>query len=454
MRPPQATASPSEAAEGEAATAATTISTGRDRRSSSTSASSASSTPRPTPVATLSPAQLAANADLASRFRGNLILAPLTRVGTLPFRALCAEFGAPVTFSEMSFARPLARGDRVERTRMRKHASEQCYGFQFTTNNIGEGLAAARLAADAGAAFVDLNAGCPIHEATRRGLGAALLRSTRKLATLVAGIAEGSPLPLTVKIRTGLSADAINVEDTVAALSKAGAALVTIHGRDQQQRYKRSANWDLIARVAAAHAPALPVVGNGDVLAHWEVAQRLALTPSGVMTGRGALTCPWMWKDLADGRAWLPTAAERVGVYRRLIALFKEYAGADERGWKKVQYFLPSHFDFLHRWRPWPDAVYGPGGPAFDPDRPLMGRRLAIADPALGESLAELSPLERMLRCADSGAHAALIAAIWGADSDADAVRACEAAAAEGLAGWEEAARAAEREADDGMAGG
>jgi tRNA-dihydrouridine synthase 3 len=433
------------------------VSTGRDR--------SATPTPRPTPVAALSPSQRDANTDLARRFAGNLILAPLTRVGTLPFRALCSEFGAPVTLSEMAFARPLARGDRVERTRLRKGPGEACFGFQFTTNNIGEGLAAARLAAEAGASFVDLNAGCPIHEATRRGLGAALLRSTRKLATLAAGIAEGSPLPLTVKIRTGLTANSVNVDDTVAALAMAGVAAVTIHGRTQEQRYKRAADWGAIARAAATH-PTLPVVGNGDALAHWEVAARLTITPGGVMTGRGALMCPWMWKDLADGRAWLPSTAERVAVYRRLMCGFRDYLGNDEKGWRKAQYFLPSHFDFLCRWRPWPDDVYGPGGPGHDPDRPLMSRRLPVADPLLGETLAELSPLERALRCADAGAHAALAAAMWGAGSDAEAVRSCEAAAVEGLAGWEEAARAADRGAqdedgrgggggrDDGMAGG
>lgn len=84
-------------------------------------------------------------------------------------------------------------------------------GVQIATNNVGEGVAAARMAADAGAAWVDLNCGCPIYEATRRGLGAALLRNPLKLGRLVAGIAEGSPLPLTVKVRTGLSASDINL---------------------------------------------------------------------------------------------------------------------------------------------------------------------------------------------------------------------------------------------------
>lgn len=37
------------------------------------------------------------------------------------------------------------------------------------------------------------------------------LRNPRKLGRLVAGISEGSPLPLTVKIRTGVSSGSINL---------------------------------------------------------------------------------------------------------------------------------------------------------------------------------------------------------------------------------------------------
>lgn len=54
-----------------------------------------------------------------------------------------------------------------------------------------------------GAAWLDINCGCPIYEATKRGLGAALLRKPTKLAKMVAGIAAQVDLPITVKIRTG-----------------------------------------------------------------------------------------------------------------------------------------------------------------------------------------------------------------------------------------------------------
>lgn len=61
------------------------------------------------------------------------------------------------------------RGDRVERARLVKAPNEKCFGVQIATNQISEGAAAAALAKEAGASFVDLNCGCPIYGA-RHGL--------------------------------------------------------------------------------------------------------------------------------------------------------------------------------------------------------------------------------------------------------------------------------------------
>jgi tRNA-dihydrouridine synthase 3 len=238
---------------------------------------------------------------LAAQFAGQMILAPLTRGGNLPFRRLCADFGCNVSMSEMVFARHLVKGDKRERARLRRGPNEGVYGVQIATNNAEEGARAAVLAADAGADFVDLNCGCPIHEATRRGLGSALLRNPRKLHNLVAGIAEASPLPVSVKIRIGVDSSRINVREVTAGLREAGAAAVTIHGRTAEQRYQKSADWGLIrtvvddnAAVTAAaaagggvaqggsgqrvDAPHMPIVGNGDILTHYEARQRMELS--------------------------------------------------------------------------------------------------------------------------------------------------------------------------------
>ena len=53
------------------------------------------------------------------------------------------------------------------------------------------------------------------------------------------------------------------------ALQNAGAAAVTIHGRTMEQRYKRAADWGLVQQVAQDLS--VPIIGNGDVLTHYEV---------------------------------------------------------------------------------------------------------------------------------------------------------------------------------------
>ena len=59
----------------------------------------------------------------------------------------------------MVFARFVAKGNPVERARLRRHPSEKLFGVQIATNQIAEGITAGRMAADAGADFIDLNCG-------------------------------------------------------------------------------------------------------------------------------------------------------------------------------------------------------------------------------------------------------------------------------------------------------
>jgi tRNA-dihydrouridine synthase len=68
-------------------------------------------------------------------------------------------------------------------------------------------------------------------------MGAELLKRPTKLAKLVHGIVLASPLPVTVKIRSGESEGRINAARVVELLQSAGAAAVTIHGRTKEQRW-------------------------------------------------------------------------------------------------------------------------------------------------------------------------------------------------------------------------
>ncbi|GAX82719.1 hypothetical protein CEUSTIGMA_g10145.t1 [Chlamydomonas eustigma] len=379
------------------------------------------------------------NKTLIDELRGELILAPLTRGNHAPFRKWCVELGCKVTMSEMAFAKPLLKGDRVERARLLKGESEHCYGFQIATKTISEGLEAARLARENGARWIDLNCGCPIYEATRRGLGAVLLRKPRSLAKLVHGIAKDSELPLTVKVRLGESEKKINVERVVKLLSAAGAASVIVHGRTMEQRYRKPADWQAISRVSNSSECA-PVIGNGDILTQFEASRRMKESGClAVLVGRGALIKPWIFKEYREDKELNPSSEERVSMYRRLYSLMKEHFGDDDIGRRKAWYFAPWHHSFFHRYRAFPESVYQ----ERSLQHPLIMTRTDSFDPLMGEgSVHDLTPVERLLRNANENAHDAIANVLWEAASDAEAMQKLEVLQLEKGYVWEQEVKA------------
>ncbi|GMH87030.1 hypothetical protein TrVE_jg13491 [Triparma verrucosa] len=325
-----------------------------------------------------------------------MILAPLTRGGNLPFRRLCCDFGCKVSMGEMIFARYLLQNDPVERARLRRSSNEHCFGVQIATNDAEEGVAAMKLAREAGADFVDLNCGCPINEATRRGLGSALLRNPKKLGDLVERMTRGTPdIPLTVKIRLGTSDNCINVLDVADHVTAAGAAALTIHGRSAMERYSSAADWEKIEEVKNAVGSRIKVIGNGDIVSYAEGQRRIATSGvDGVMVGRGALESPWIF----DENGWEPDAAQRVNIYRRLAVYMKEHFGDDARGKRMASYFLPWHFEFLCRHRP---------------GKVSLQDRLSEFD--------DMPPLESLLACKNPAAHKRIADILWESGADTDA---------------------------------
>jgi tRNA-dihydrouridine synthase 3 len=341
-------------------------------------------------------------------FAGKLWLAPLTHGGHLAFRRLCVEFGADVTVGEMALVRNLLRNKSGEFALLRSHAAEPCFGAQIADRKPETLAEGTRIAAARGARFVDLNCGCPIGAVAGRGLGAGLLLKATRLARLVEAMRGAVEVPVTVKLRTGWREGHENVTELARVCEEAGAAAIAIHGRTREQRYSRAADWDLIGRVAAERG--VPVVGNGDILTHYEATERWTRSgAASLMIGRGALIKPWIFREIREGRSWLPTPEERLAVLWRFVELLRDHFGADERGRRRILGFLPWHMDFFCRYRPLPEEEFG----AQSREHPLIQTRHPI-----GEGLA---PLEALLRDPRPEVHARLSEALLDSTSSEEA---------------------------------
>ncbi|MCR9244900.1 MAG: tRNA-dihydrouridine synthase family protein [bacterium] len=347
-------------------------------------------------------------------FSGRVFLAPLTKGGNLPFRRLCLAHGCEVTMGEMAYARQVVRKSRSELALLRKHQDETCFGVQLAALKPDESVAAGLAAVEQGASWVDINCGCPIRDVVRRGMGAVLMKKTNTLVRVVEAMARELPVPVTVKLRLGWSLDSQNVSEVARLAEEAGAAAIGIHGRTREQRYSRAADWEAIGRVASERG--VPVIGNGDLLTHYETERLWQQSGvASVMIGRGALIKPWIFREIAEGRAIEPTAEERLAIYFDFAAKLKEHFRDDEKGRTRAMRFLPWHFGFFCRYRPFPREQFE----ASSLEHPLIQTRR--------EPDQDLSTLEQLLRDPRDEVHERLAGLLWdAADVDAAMVAADE----------------------------
>ena len=286
---------------------------------------------------------------LADRLPGALVMAPMTKGSNLPYRQLCVELGARITMSEMTVARRLKQKRKGEFALIRRAPGEPFFGVQLAGTNPEEMGWAAALVESHGVDLVDINLGCPIDHFTRKGLGASIGRQPKRIRRIVDAMKRSvQHVPVTAKIRLGWNDDDLNYLDQATAAVDGGADAITVHGRTRNARYRLAADWDAIARVAAA-VP-VPVIGNGDMLFPHEVeSARERSGCAAVMAARGVLIKPWLFREVSEGYLDLDGEA-RVAIYRRYVTLALAHWGGDEYGRQRVREFLRWHVGFWCRY--------------------------------------------------------------------------------------------------------
>lgn len=225
-----------------------------------------------------------------------LFLGPMEGITDIPFRKLVRKHGCHVTCTQMIHAQALVKAfdkQRVKETTAMT-TQEAPVGFQLCGNDpelVGQ---AASMAQNMGAAFIDLNMGCPAKNVVKNGGGSALLQNPDLAASIVESIRKNTSVPVTVKIRVGWTDDSKNHILVGKKMQDAGASLIAVHARTRSQKYKGKANWPLIQSLKKHLS--IPVIGNGDITDHEHIERRLRETGlDGVMIARGALGNPWIF---------------------------------------------------------------------------------------------------------------------------------------------------------------
>ncbi|MBQ0099571.1 MAG: tRNA-dihydrouridine synthase [Firmicutes bacterium] len=228
--------------------------------------------------------------------KNNIFLAPMASYTDYPFRKLCLELGAGLTFTELVSAKGICyksrgnekllySGDDYDKTAVQIFGScEDVCRSACESNEL------------APFKIVDINMGCPVPKVYKNGDGSALLKDIHKAEKIVKECVKSGKI-ITVKIRTGLKKGDDIAEDFTKMAEDSGAKLVTIHGRVREDYYSGEPNFDAIYR--AKKAVSIPVIANGGIYTEEDADNMMDRTGAdGVMLARGAVANPLLFSTL------------------------------------------------------------------------------------------------------------------------------------------------------------
>lgn len=276
-----------------------------------------------------------------------VLLAPLAGIGNWFVRLQAKRHGAGLAVSEMvsSFALHY-RNERTLRELLRIHPDEHPVSLQLFGHDAEVMRSGAAIAAEAGADLIDINMGCPVPKVRRTGAGAQLLRDHELALALARAAAEGSGLPVTVKLRSGIEAgDRSGFELAIRLVEEAGVAAIGFHPRAATKGHKGKPDYELTrALVERLDVPVIVSGGLSDA-----AAARHAYEASGadaVMVARGSLGNPWVFEELIGRRSGPPPRDEVAAELLWVMEGAEEHLGSERAG-RYLRKFYPWYVERL-----------------------------------------------------------------------------------------------------------
>jgi tRNA-dihydrouridine synthase A len=230
-------------------------------------------------------------------------------------------------YTEMITAPALAHGD-VPR-HLDFDPAEHPVALQLGGSDPAQLAHAARLGERWGYDEINLNCGCPSERVQTGSFGACLMAEPALVADCVRAMRDAVGVPVTVKHRIGLDANAeyAFVRDFVGTVADAGCDVFIVHARNavlkglspKANREVPPLRYEFVHRLKRDF-PHLAFVVNGG-LADWDTIERELAFADGVMLGRAAYHDPWLLAE-ADRRLFSEAVAppSRAAVVEALLA--------------------------------------------------------------------------------------------------------------------------------------
>jgi tRNA-dihydrouridine synthase B len=291
-----------------------------------------------------------------------VVLAPLAGIGNWFVRLQAKRYGAGLVVSEMvsSFGIHF-RNEKTVTEMLRTVPEERPVAIQlFGQDPEIMRSAAAYVAEHTAADLIDLNMGCPVPKVCKTGAGAALLKDPDTAVAVAAAAREGSGLPVTVKLRSGVrKGDVDGYELAHLLVGEAGAAGITFHPRSAQVHHKGEPDLEL-ARALVESLDAPLILSGGMREPEW-IAEAFAYTGAeAVMLARGSLGNPWLFARLLGARDEDPTPGEVLDELHWVMDRAVEHLGPERAG-RYLRKFYPWYVERLGAGRSLQDGLQRTG---------------------------------------------------------------------------------------------
>jgi len=258
------------------------------------------------------------------------VLAPLAGFTDAPFRRLCFENGAELTYTEMVSAAALAHGHAPTYHLLETMAGEGPVACQIFGANELEIAHATReistLSQPSTFVSIDLNAGCPMTKVTKCGAGAELVKDPAKIGRLIRAMVENTSLPVTLKTRLGPHPQSTTIFEILDAARQAGAKGITVHARYTSQMHGGEVHLDALAEVVARSK--IPVTGNGSVVDAKSAETMASTGVSAIMVGRAALARPGIFNALKGIAPSASATTSNLNLHLSYLLSFREQLAA------------------------------------------------------------------------------------------------------------------------------
>lgn len=238
--------------------------------------------------------------------KNRVVLGPMAGITDMPYRALCIEQGAALTYTEMISAKGLHYKNRNSLPLLAVGANESPVAIQLFGSEPELMAEEALKLEDGPYDIFDINMGCPMPKIVNNGEGSALMKDPLLAGHIVEAMVKVLKKPVTVKIRKGFDDSSVNAAEFARVCEEAGASAVAVHGRTREQYYSGQADWDIIRKVK--ETVRIPVIGSGDVRCGEDAKRMLDETGcDAVMIARAAQGNPWIFSEI---NAYLETGKE------------------------------------------------------------------------------------------------------------------------------------------------